>query len=207
MIEAVFWDVDGTLVDSEPNHARALKQVIEDLGHAPPVDLAERILGEAAEDTFAWARAAFDLQIGFLEWIARKYRTYLELSHDIEPIAPAVALWDELRARGVKQAIVSNADRMLLEANLRVLGRVKPRDVTLSKNDVIHGKPHPEPYLRAAHLCGVAPENCLVLEDSLPGAQAGLAAGMRTFFVPHAPKKDLQGVQVLVSFEEVYDLL
>jgi len=191
MIEAVFWDVDGTLVDSEPYHARALTQVIEDLGHARPVDLAERILGEAAEDTYAWARTKFDLQIDFLEWITRKYRSYLELSHDVEPIAPAVALWDELRARGVRQAIVSNADRMLLEANLKVLGRVKPRDITLSRNDVVNGKPHPEPYLRAAHLCGVAPENCLVLKDILPGAQAGLAAGMQTFLVPHAPEKDL----------------
>ncbi|MBD0864207.1 MAG: HAD family phosphatase [Rhodobacteraceae bacterium] len=128
-------------------------------------------------------------------------------SHELRPIAPTIALWDGLRQRGIKQGIVSNADHMLLEANLKAPGRLRPRDITLSRNDVLRGKPEPEPYLRAAYLAGVNPENCLVLEDSLPGARAGLAAGMKTCLAPHAPKKDLEGARVLSSYSEVYELL
>jgi HAD superfamily hydrolase (TIGR01509 family) len=83
-----------------------------------------------------------------------------------------------LRERGMPQAIVSNSDRMLVDANLRAIGLAEPDLVTVTHNDVRAGKPQPEPYLRAAWLLHAAPPDCVVIEDSPTGAAAGVAAGM-----------------------------
>lgn len=90
----------------------------------------------------------------------------------------------QLRAEGYAQAIVSNSDRLIVDANLDAVGLDEPGMVTVSRNDVRTGKPAPEPYLRAAWLLQIEPGRCQVVEDSLTGAKAGLAAGMRTLFWP-----------------------
>jgi len=88
-------------------------------------------------------------------------------------------------------AIVSNSDRMLVDANLRAAGLQVPGLVSVARNDVRFGKPRPEPYLRAAWLLGVDPSDCIVVEDSVPGARAGLAAGMTVIGWPEPHRGDL----------------
>ena len=87
--------------------------------------------------------------------------------------------------------MVSNSDRMLVDASLAVAGIARPDMITVTRNDVRNGKPDAEPYLRAAWLLGVAPHECLVVEDSTPGAQAGLAAGMLVVGWPEPHRQDL----------------
>jgi HAD superfamily hydrolase (TIGR01509 family) len=86
--------------------------------------------------------------------------------------------------QGLRQALVSNSDRIVVNANIRVLGLEEPGFISVSINDVVRGKPDPEPYERAATLLGVAMHHCRVIEDSPTGAQAGLAAGAQTIAWP-----------------------
>ncbi len=85
---------------------------------------------------------------------------------------------------GVPMAVVSNSTRREVDLALAAAGLARHFRVTLSRNDVTHGKPDPEGYLSAARQMDVAPHECLVVEDSVPGTIAGLQAGMTTVFHP-----------------------
>jgi HAD superfamily hydrolase (TIGR01509 family) len=186
--KAVFWDMDGTLVDSEPLHAAALAAAMRSEGLVPPPDLHERALGQTAAHIYAMMREEFGLDLPFADWIARKYSHYLADLSALKPRPGAIEIFHALKQRGVAQAVVSNSDRMIVDANLNAVGLVYPGMKTVSRNDVREGKPSAEPFLRAAWLTGVDPAEAAVVEDSVTGATAGLAAGMTAIFWPESPR-------------------
>jgi beta-phosphoglucomutase-like phosphatase (HAD superfamily) len=115
-----------------------------------------------------------------------------------------------VRAAGIRQAIVSNSSRMLLEAGLRALDLQDPQLISISINDVRAGKPDPEPYQRAAWLLRVTPEEAIVVEDSPTGTLAGIAAGMRVLAWPEhesAAGTFPQGARIVRSERELADAL
>ncbi|WP_027167050.1 HAD family phosphatase [Mesorhizobium sp. WSM3224] len=201
--KAVFWDMDGTLVDSEPLHEAALVAALRSVGVAPPVDLHQRVLGIAAWPVYEMLRDEFGLALPFDDWIVRKYDHYLPLAETLKPRPGAIEVFNELRALGVEQAVVSNSDRLIVDANLNAVGLIYPGMRTVSRNDVIEGKPFPEPFLRAAYLAGVDPADAVAVDDSVTGATAGLAAGMKTIFWPEAPMEGPDGAIVINSAEEL----
>ncbi|WP_136443748.1 HAD family hydrolase [Pacificoceanicola onchidii] len=202
-IKAVLWDMDGTLIDSEHLHISATAQAMEGLGLTAPNDLFLRINGMAAGDVHKWLQQDYGLDLQFDDWIKRKHNTYMRRIGEIAVFSQAYDLWQDLQSTGVKQAVVSNSDRLTVEANLGHLGLNNARQISVSRNDVRNGKPDPEPYLRAAWLLEVAPGDCIVLEDSEAGAKAGLAAGMTTFLVPNTPAQLPEGASRLKSFREI----
>ena len=201
--KAVFWDMDGTLVDSEPLHEAALVAALRSVGIAPPTDLHERVLGIAAWPVYEMLRDEFGLSLPFDDWILRKYDHYLPMTEMLKPRPGAIEVFNELRALGVEQAVVSNSDRLIVDANLSAVGLIYPGMRTVSRNDVIDGKPLPEPFLRAAYLAGVDPADAFAVDDSLTGAMAGLAAGMKTIFWPEAPMEGPAGAIVINSAKEL----
>ena len=201
--KAVFWDMDGTLVDSEPLHDAALVAAMRSVGLTPPADLHERVLGQPASFVYDMMRDEFGLDQPFDEWIARKYDYYLANVGGLQVRPGAVEIFRELKARGVAQAVVSNSDRMVVEANLKEVGLIYPGMKTVSRNDVREGKPHAEPFLRAAWLVGVDPADAVAVDDSWTGATSGLAAGMKTIFWPERPMGGPPGAVNIDSVEEL----
>ena len=201
--KAVFWDMDGTLVDSEPLHEAALVAALRSVGIAPPTNLHERVLGVAAWPVYEMLRDEHGLALLFDEWIVRKYDHYWPLVDGLKPRPGAVEIFNELRALGVAQAVVSNSDRMVVDANLSAVGLAYPGMRTVSRNDVREGKPHPEPFLRAAWLAGVDPGDAVAVDDSWTGATAALAAGMKTIFWPEKPMAGPEGAINLNSIAEL----
>jgi HAD superfamily hydrolase (TIGR01509 family) len=201
--KAVFWDMDGTLVDSEPLHEAALAAALRSVGVTPPTDLHQRVLGIAAWPVYEMLRDEFGLSLPFDDWIVRKYDHYLPMAETLKPRPGAIEVFNELRALGVEQAVVSNSDRVIVDANLSAVGLIYPGMRTISRNDVIEGKPHPEPFLRAAYLAGVDPKDAFAVDDSVTGATSGLAAGMKTIFWPEAPMEGPPGAIVINSAEEL----
>lgn len=182
--KAVYWDMDGTLIDSEPLHEQSLIAALRSAGVEPPLDLHARVVGQAARPVYEVLRDQFGLTLEFAEWINRKYDHYMAHAPKLLPREGAMEIFAELKAHGVVQAIVSNSDRIVVDTNLRAVGIHEPAMKTISRNDVRNGKPDAEPYLRAAWLTGIDPADTFVMEDSVTGAQAGLAAGMKTIFWP-----------------------
>jgi HAD superfamily hydrolase (TIGR01509 family) len=203
LCKAVLWDMDGTLVDSEPIAVEALRRAMVEQGIVPPINLHDLVVGRSADELYRWYAKDFGLNLDPVSWERRKHRHHLGALEALRGFAPAIALFKALDARGLPQAIVSNSDRIIMDAQLHAVGLARPGLVTVSRNDVRQGKPEPEGYLRAAWLLDVRPGDCLVVEDSPSGARAGLAACMRTVLVPHATMAPPDGVSRLGTIDEI----
>lgn len=207
MIKALLWDMDGTLVDSEHIAVEALRLAMIEAGLAVPDNLMERVMGRAADDMYRSFRDELGLTMDSVEWERRKHSHYFAGIVGLGSFAESIAVWRQAEAMGLGQAVVSNSDRAIVDVNLRSVGLARPGLVTISRNDVRQGKPAPEGYLRAAWLLGVEAAEVIVVEDSASGAAAGLAAGMRTVFVPHALGAAPAGVTPLRRMEDLLALL
>lgn len=201
--KAVFWDMDGTLIDSEPLHERSLAAALKALGIKPPADLHTRVVGVAAQPVYDMLVEEHGLAVPFAEWIERKYEFYLRNTDKLRARRGAVEVFRDLERLGIPQVIVSNSDRIVVEANMKALGLAKPKTKSICRNDVRLPKPDPEPYLRAAFLVGVEPADCAVVEDSVPGATAGVEAGMRTLLWAQEPTAPPVGAVLLLTADEL----
>lgn len=190
-IRAVLWDVDGTLVDSEQVHHRALVDALGAWGIEPPQELQRELIGVAMGDTFAILQRRFPQLPDYREFVAAKSRAYLARSKELAMRSGARAAFDWLILRRTTQALVSNSDRTILDANIAAVGLLEARLISVSREDVGRGKPDPEPYLRASELLGTPPCECLVIEDSPLGAASGLAAGMTVLAWPEPDRRNL----------------
>ena len=204
-LDAVLWDMDGTLADSEPVHALSFEIACRSLGVPLPEGFHEALLGLSEEATHAWLVRECGLPLDLHEWTSARLAVYLDHLDRVAWQAPARRAWDRIRDAGIPQAIVSNSDRIVVDANLSRLGLAVPGLVSVSRDDVREGKPDPEPYLRAAELLGVEAARAAVVEDSEPGIRSGLAAGMTVFVMPHYagngphPTRTLAELETLAS--------
>ena len=188
---AVLFDMDGTLIDSEPTHYDALVNAVARHGRTIPDGFAERITGMSMANCHAALVEAIGLNLTLDDLVAAKHAAYLALAPSLKRRAGVDAVLELLARHHIPYAVVSNSDRMVADANLRATGLSRPGLISVTRNDVRQGKPDPEPYLRAAHLLNVRAQDCVVVEDSPVGAQAGLSAGMRVIAWPEPHRGDL----------------
>lgn len=187
----ILFDMDGTLVDSEPTHALAMSNAIRFLGGIPPENFSEISTGMSIEDCYRALQETITVSFSLNDLVTAKYAAYLQLASTLQLRQGAYEALAYIRHQAAGYAIVSNSDRIIVEANLEAVELTYPGAITVSRNDVIHGKPCAEPYLRAAYLLGAQPENCIVVEDSYVGAQAGLNAGMTVIGWPELHRADM----------------
>jgi HAD superfamily hydrolase (TIGR01509 family) len=184
--QAILFDHDGVLVASEPLHQSAWKQLLEELGL--PFEEADfrTLIGKTAPQIITSLLDRFSpgwdpRQMDPDQLALRKNDFYLKVIEKELRAYPGVREGLEwLRARGIRTAVVSNAKRRELDAGLSTTGLKPLFDQIISREDVGVAKPDPTPYLFAAAALGVAPENCLAVEDSPPGLEAGLMARIPT---------------------------
>ena len=185
-IEAVIFDMDGLLLDSETLSMEALVVSGTDLGfdmsrafcHAMigcSVDLCRTMITERYGPDFPLDRY-FALQSEHLDAFVASGRLALKEG--------VTALLGELDRRGLKRAVATSSSRYRALHHLEAAGIVQRFECIVTRDDVTRGKPDPEPYLTAAAALGVRPEACLALEDSHTGVRAAHAAGMRVIMVP-----------------------
>jgi HAD superfamily hydrolase (TIGR01509 family) len=203
-VKAVLWDLDGTYVDSEPTHNRALLDTLSAFDVRPSEELQRRVIGASIKETHAVLAEAYPGIPDLGNFIEAQTKAYIARVAELSLRAGVAAAESLLNAHGVKRAIVSNSDRIIVEANMSAVGKSAPGIVTVSRNDVRQGKPDPEPYLRAAYLLGLAPQDCIVVEDSCIGAAAGIAAGMTVIAWPeesHVRRAFPPGVHIAHSVD------
>ncbi len=182
---AVLWDLDGTLIDSMPYHWIAWNDVLQPLGFhfsvesfAPTVGLRNE---EIVRDFLKLDRSQAEIEQVVLAKEVR-YRTILRERG--LPLLPGVEQWlKTLRAAGWRHAIVTSAPRLNVDATMTATHLDQLVDTIVCAEDVINGKPHPEPFLLAADRLSVAPAHCIVVEDASLGLEAGRRAGMKTIGV------------------------
>ena len=181
---AVLWDMDGTLVDTEPSWMGAEAALVEEFGgrwtHEDSVQMIGLPLGPAAR---ILQDHGVDLPV---EVIGERLvdGVVAAVGRELVWQPGALELLAALRAAGVASALVTMSYRRFAEAVIS-RGPADAFDVVVTGDEVTHGKPHPEPYLRAAQLLGVDVADCVAIEDSPPGIASALASGARTLGVQH----------------------
>ena len=184
ILKAILWDMDGTLVDSEPAHEKAFHDSLTSLGVSVSAGAHDEMLGSSFVEVHQKVVELTGLDITLEKWRAVKWQHYLKCSASITPLKNSKAVLDTLTAKKIPMALVSNSSRDEVNLNLEVSGLTEYFQLTVSRDDVKHGKPAPDCYLTAAKALSLSAEECLVVEDSVTGAKAGLAAGMKTLFHP-----------------------
>lgn len=178
-IEAVIFDMDGVLADSEPLYHLSLNQVLQAHGHSLTDEDNRIILGTTVEFTWQTLKDRFRLDGRLEDWIGVYDEVLLKnLRENIAPSHGLYGLLDTLDSRGLPFGLASSSQANWVDVILTIL-KVKERfQVVMAGDMVANGKPAPEIYLTAAAKLGVDPTRCLVFEDSPHGIQAGKAAGM-----------------------------
>ncbi|WP_030147235.1 MULTISPECIES: HAD family hydrolase [unclassified Streptomyces] len=184
---SVIFDLDGTLVDSEPNYYEAGRQTLAEHGIT---DFSwadhERYVGISTQETVADWKERYGLRASVEELLAAKNRRYLELARSSTRAYPEMRDFvGLLAAEDVPMAVASGSSPEAIEAVLAGTGLDAGLRTVVSADEVAHGKPAPDVFLEAARRLGARPEDCVVLEDAAPGAAAAHAAGMRCIAIPY----------------------
>ncbi|MEU1851301.1 HAD family phosphatase [Streptomyces sp. NPDC019990] len=184
---AVIFDLDGTLVDSEPNYYEAGRQTLAEHG---VTDFSwadhERYVGISTQETVADWKERYGLRASVEELFTAKNRRYLELARGSTRAYPEMREFVELlAAEDVPMAVASGSSPEAIEAVLAGTGLGAVLRTVVSADEVAHGKPAPDVFLEAARRLGARPGDCVVLEDAAPGAAAAHAAGMRCIAIPY----------------------
>jgi HAD superfamily hydrolase (TIGR01509 family) len=189
-MDAVLWDMDGLMIDSEPLWTRAEEELARALGGTWDAEVKARIVGtrlDVAVPTILGHFGAEATQERVQTTAAWLLHRMVELfASDDLPLLPGVpSLLAALADEQVPMALVSSSYRVLVDAVLA--GGVGPFAVTLAGDEVEQGKPAPDPYLLAAKRLEVDVTRCVVLEDSPAGVASGEAAGCAVVAVPSVP--------------------
>jgi HAD superfamily hydrolase (TIGR01509 family) len=178
-VKAVAWDIDGTLIDSEPVHDDILMSTCAACG----VDLSDlpsdQFLGVHVNDVWLSLEGRLAGRIKRDEWMRLLIDSYVRRSVELAGFPDVIPVMQALSAREVRQVCVSNSGREIVNANLAAIGVTDLIDFSISLDDVTRGKPDAEPYTQAARRLGLSPSQMVAIEDSPTGAQAAHAAGMR----------------------------
>ncbi|MFG3158911.1 HAD family hydrolase [Streptomyces sp. NPDC048232] len=184
---SVIFDLDGTLVDSEPNYYEAGRLTLAEYG-VPDFTWAdhETYVGISTQETVADWKRRYALTAPVEELLAVKNRHYLELARTSARAYPEMRrLVERLAAEGVPLAVASGSSPEAIGAILARTGLEAHLRTVVSADEVARGKPAPDVFLEAARRIGADPAHCVVLEDAAPGAAAAHAAGMRCIAVPY----------------------
>lgn len=184
---SVIFDLDGTLVDSEPNYYEAGRQTLAEHG---VTDFSwtdhERYVGISTQETVADWIERYGLRASVEELFTAKNRRYLELARSSTRAYPEMRKFVELlAAEHVPMAVASGSSPEAIAAVLAGTGLDAHLRIVVSADEVAHGKPAPDVFLEAARRLGADPAACVVLEDAAPGAAAAHAAGMRCIALPY----------------------
>lgn len=180
-IKAIAWDIDGTLIDSEPLHEKVLISTCDAYG----VDLSDlprdHFLGVHLPDVWLALEPRLAGRTTREAWLKRLVEAYVTRSGELVAFADVIGVMRMLAQQGIRQVCVSNSGRAIVDANLAAIGADAFLEFSISLDDVVQGKPDPEPYLRAAARLGLAPAEIAAVEDSPTGARAAHLAGLRVF--------------------------
>jgi len=181
IIQAVIFDMDGVLTDSEPLICESAMAMFQELGLTVQAADFEPFVGTGENRYLGGVAEKYGLVIDLMAAKRRTYEIYLRLVPPrLNAFPGAVELVKACRNEGLKTAVGSSADLIKVHANLVHIGLPPPGwSAVVTAEDVTRRKPHPDLFLKAAELMRVDPGACVVIEDAPSGIRAARAAGMR----------------------------
>ena len=202
--DAIFFDMDGLTINSEPQWLEAEIELTAPHGYTWTTEDQAACLGgplwrvgQYMSDVCNGAKDGPYFHNAIVDLMATKVRNFADF------MPGAKSLLGQLSEASIPLALVSASPRIIVDAALSHV-QPTPFHMTISSDDVKETKPNPEGYLKAASLLGVDIANCLILEDSATGVKAAQASGARVIAVPHLVKiaEDAQ-TKIVHSLEEL----
>ncbi|NTS75688.1 HAD family phosphatase [Catenovulum sp. SM1970] len=214
-IQAILFDMDGTIFDTEVIYESGWIETAEAFGQSFTKEDYKKMVGVRREVCHQIAKDMFGPDFPMDDFIAAKDK------HNQQVKAQGVAIKQGFEAffqaclkKNLKLGLVTSSHRAVVDANFARLTHfdyLKHFDCIVAAEDVTQPKPEPECYLKAAKQINVAPESCLVIEDSNPGCRAAIAASCPTLmipdFLPAEPDVAEQLAEQVSSFDQAYHWL
>ena len=183
---AVLWDLDGTLIDSEPYWLLSEARLAKQYGGSWNQEDGKQLIGNNLYQASDFLKNRFGIDdMSTQQVIDQLTNEVIEQLRTKLPWRPgALELLIDLKKAGIKTALVTMSMRSMA---LAVIDQIDfpAFDVVVAGDDVKHGKPHPEPYMKAAELLGVRADQCIALEDSPTGLASAVAAGCHAVGIPN----------------------
>ena len=186
-MKAILWDMDGTLVDSEPLWGIATYNMSEKMGKRITEEVRALTVGGTTANTVRVCAEYAGLDLSdedhqqWVQWMYRQMATLLAEELEFRPHIPQ--LLEQAQQENIPMALVTNTARFLTDKALQTIGEHN-FTYTVCADEVGQGKPAPDLYLQAAHTLGVDPHDCLAVEDSTTGMMSAHSAGCRVLGVP-----------------------
>lgn len=210
-VQAVIFDMDGLLIDSEPIWAEVESRFLKRHGCRYDEEVARQYLGMRITDALGVIGRHYGIAGSPEAFLAEWVETYLQLTAGGIPLRPGAAEAVEELHGHFRLAIASSSPRRLIQRVVELFHWQKAIAAIQSGEEVQRGKPAPDIFLAAARQLAAAPARCLVLEDSLNGVRAAKAAGMLCFAVPslefHSPDEFGEADGVFHDLHEVRQAL
>lgn len=196
-IQAVVFDLDGLLVDSEPVQIEAWDAFLAQYGHALDPALLGDMFGLRVWDSARLVRDRLALPLSVDEVVAQRDAIFFDLLPGrLQPMPGTVELVTALTQRGLPLGLATSGHRRYVDIVLPALGLTGAFETEATGDEVARGKPAPDIYQLAATRLNIAPEHCLALEDAPLGVAAAKAAGMTCLAVPNEMTAALDGFQI-----------
>jgi HAD superfamily hydrolase (TIGR01509 family) len=209
---AVIFDMDGLMFNTETLYRDAVVAAAAEAGHDLPLPFYLSTIGMSIEATRTAFGERYGKQFdfdGFWAAASTQYSGIVELQLCLK--AGVVELLDFLDGTNLPRAIATSSRHEDVQRNLGAQGLRDRFQTVIARGDYARGKPHPEPFLKAAERLGVEPELCVALEDSYNGVRAASGAGMMTIMVPDLlpPTRETEELCVCIArdLHEVHSLI
>jgi HAD superfamily hydrolase (TIGR01509 family) len=210
---AVVFDLDGLMFNTEELYQEVGSKLLRRRGHVFTQDLLDRMMGRPSHVALQIMIDTHTLRATVEELLAETDEIFPEILRTrLAPMPGLVELMGALEQHGIPKGIATSSRRSFVEHVLGVFGYQPRFSPILTSEDITHGKPHPEIYLKAADRLGIEPGETVVLEDSENGCKAAVAAGTITVAVPgeHSRRHDFAGATLVADSlrdERIYALL
>lgn len=202
-MDAVIFDMDGVLIDSQPYHYKADIATMSEYGVHKNEKFYEAFAGTTTPERMSRIKNMFSLEASVEEMTAKREQMILDIigSEDICAVKGIPELLMSIKSKGMKTAVASSSSEELIHRIIGRLGISQYFDSVTSGLDAQRGKPAPDVFLLAAERIGVEPEKCVVIEDSAYGVHAAVAAGMTAigYVNPTSGNQCLEGAKLIID--------
>lgn len=210
VFEAVIFDMDGVLIDSEPLHIQLEEEIFREIGANISFDEHISFVGTTSHYMWEYVKNKCNVPLTVEELVEmdrKRYFDYISENDDaVKPIEGIDEIVKELYSREVKLAVASSSPIDVIELVVKRLKLESYFDELVSGDFVQRSKPYPDIFLYAAEKLNIAPERCIVIEDSNKGVLAAKSAGMKVvgFINPNSGDQDISMADMVIrSFSEL----
>lgn len=208
MTQAIIFDMDGVIIDSEPLWKKAIIQIMNNYGYNFNIEMCNRTKGMRVDEvTRFWKeelKATFDSDSVAKEIVNEVIRLITDEGKEMDGLED---LLKRAKSKNLKIALASSSSLSIIDTVLTKLNITSYFEVIQSAEKEQYGKPHPAVFISTANNLNVLPSNCLVIEDSLNGVIAGKAAKMKVVAIPETQEKQLNKFviadQIITSLKEI----